>query len=69
MNKHTFDAEILEVVKQNAIETHEYREENGIENCGPDFAEAAYEIVNCPELAEEIDEILTTRMMRARGGI
>jgi hypothetical protein len=69
MAKHTFDAEILEVVKTNAINAYEYREDNGIENCGPDFAEAAYEIINCPELAAEIDEILTTRMLRARGGI
>ena len=69
MTNHTFDAEILEVIKTNAIEAYEYREENGIENCGPDFAEAAYELLNCPELASEVDELLTVRMLRARGGI
>jgi hypothetical protein len=63
----TIPAEVMEAIKAHALDTYEYREENGIDNCGPDFAESAYELgCDSRKLAETIDEILTTRMLRAR---
>ena len=64
------DNELLEVIKTQAIETYEFREDNGIDNCGPDFREAAFDLgCTSDKVADRIDEMLTVRMIRARGGV
>ena len=51
---------LLDAVKAQAIETYEYRFENGIENTGVDYREAALEIgCESVEVADRIEELIT----------